>query len=311
MSCRSGGEAPAYAEHRPLRVRARCGGGADHGVLPGLKATGQRLSANLQELHGRTGTRLGSMCSTLIVAQVAVAVAIQPAAVFLTWHVLRMEFAGRSVAVDRIARANMVLGDEASARDEGLVRQRQDALMSRLRGEPGVTAVTFSSAVPGLGPDRRIEFQPSTKIRDAGDLDVATFQIDVELLRVYEARLLAGCGFEARDVGAAPAAIVHRTFVDDPACNSKPWRRRAGALDRRARHAVPLRRGRKGKCAVRLVRNRRRVDDFPGLPRTPGSGGEPSVYHPMASGGAHPRAVDQIRRHTPAGMAERVRQNRR
>ena len=53
------------------------------GVLPGLKATGQRLSANLQELHGRTGTRLGSMWTTLIVAQVAVAVAILPAAVFL------------------------------------------------------------------------------------------------------------------------------------------------------------------------------------------------------------------------------------
>ncbi len=87
--------------------------------------------------------------------------------------------------------------------------------MSRLRGEPGVTAVTFSSALPGLGPDRRIEFQPSTKIRDAGDLEVATFRIDVDLLRVYEARLLAGRGFEARDVGAARAAIVNRTFVDD------------------------------------------------------------------------------------------------
>ena len=34
------------------------------------------------------------MWSTLIVAQVAVAVAILPAAVFLTWYVLRMEFAG-------------------------------------------------------------------------------------------------------------------------------------------------------------------------------------------------------------------------
>src|SRR5688500_8449105 len=129
------------------------------GVLPGLKATGQRLSSNLQELHGRTGTRLGSMWSTMIVAQVAVAVAILPAAVFLTWYVLQMEFAGRSAVVDRLVVANMVLNDHAPAPDAGLVRLRQDALMSRLRGEPGVTAVTFSSALPGLGPDRRIEFQ--------------------------------------------------------------------------------------------------------------------------------------------------------
>ena len=83
------------------------------------------------------------MWLTLIVAQVAVAVAILPAAVFLTWYVLRMKFAGRSAVVDRLVVANMVLSDEASARNEGLVRQRQDALMSRLRGEPGVTAVTF------------------------------------------------------------------------------------------------------------------------------------------------------------------------
>src|SRR5215203_458493 len=119
------------------------------GVLPGLKATGQRLSSNLQELHGRTGTRLGSMWSTLIVAQVAVAVAILPAAVFLTWYVLRIEFAGRSATVDRVVVANMVLSEQDVARNADLVRQRQDAVMSRLRGEPGVTAVTFSSALPG------------------------------------------------------------------------------------------------------------------------------------------------------------------
>lgn len=46
------------------------------------------------------------------------------------------QVAGRSAAVDRIAVANMVLIDDASARDEGLVRQRQDAVMSRLRAEP-------------------------------------------------------------------------------------------------------------------------------------------------------------------------------
>ena len=65
------------------------------GVLPGLKATGTRLSANLQELHGRSGTRLGTMWTTLIVAQVAVAVAILPAAVYISWHIVRMQLRGR------------------------------------------------------------------------------------------------------------------------------------------------------------------------------------------------------------------------
>jgi predicted permease len=270
------------------------------GVLPGLKATGRRLSANLQELHGRTGTRLGSMWATLIVAQVAVAVAILPAAVFLTWYVLRMEFAGRSPAVYRIALANMVLSEEASARNEGLVRQRQDALMSRLLGEPGVTAVTFSSAVPGLGPDRRIEFQPSTKVRDAGDLDVASFRIDVDLLRVYEARLLAGRGFDARDLGAARAAIVNRTFVTEVLDPS------TGALGTQFRYAAAGEGGTPSDW-YEIVGV---VHDFPGLPRAPGSGqGEPSVYHPMPSGAAHPAVLSiQYRDTPPENMAQRVRE---
>jgi predicted permease len=269
------------------------------GVLPGLKATGPRLSANLQELHGRSGTRLGSMWTTLIVAQVAVAVAILPAAVFLTWYVLKMEFAGRSAAVNRIALADMVLPDDGSALDQNVVRQRQDLLMARLLGEPGVTAVTFSSAVPGLGPDKRIEFQPETKIREAADLDVATFRIDVDLLRVYEARLLAGRGFEPRDVGATRAAIVNRTFVEDLLDPS------TGALGTQFRYAA-VREGSAPSDWYEIVGV---VDDFPRLPRSPDSPTEPTAYHPLESGAAHPAVLSiQYSEAPPATMAQRVRE---
>jgi hypothetical protein len=193
----------------------------------------------------------------------------------------------------------MVLSDEAAARDEGLVRQRQDDLMSRLRGEPGVTAVTFSSAVPGLGPDRQIEFQPSTKVRAASDLDAASFRIDVELLRAYDARLLAGRGFETRDVGTARAAIVNRTFVDlllEPS---------AGALGTQFRYAAAEDAGAPSDWYEVIGV----VDDFPGLPRAPDSPREPSVYHPMASGAAHPAVLSiQYSDRPPANMAERVRE---
>ena len=85
------------------------------GVLPGLKVTGTCLSANLQELHGRTGTRLGSMWTTLIVAQVAVAVAVLPAAVYLSWQVVKMQLRGPSIAVEQFVVANLALSDEDSA----------------------------------------------------------------------------------------------------------------------------------------------------------------------------------------------------
>ena len=259
------------------------------GVLPGLKATGSdspRTSRNCTDARARDSAR----CTTMIVAQVAVAVAILPAAVFLTWYVLQMEFAGRSAVVDRLVVANMVLSDEA-ARNEGLVRQRQDALMSPLRGEPGVTAVTFSSALPGLGPDRRIEFQPSTRIRDASDLEVASFRVDVDLLRVYEARLLAGRGFEARDVGAARAAIVNRTFVDDLLALQALSRAHGAAW-----HAVPLCGGSRRRRAVRLVRDRRCRRRLP-APAARSRLGRGTVGVPPAGvrRRAPRRAVDQVR----------------
>jgi hypothetical protein len=195
--------------------------------------------------------------------------------------------------VDRLVVANMVLSDEASARDAGLVRQRQDALMSRLRAEPGVTAVTFSSSVPGLGPDRRIEFGPSTTPRDAGALDVATFRIDVELMGVYGVRMLAGRGFDATDIGAGRAAIVNRTFVSDLLAPS------SGALGTRFRYAAAGDGGAPASDWYEIVGV---VEDFPGLPRVPGAGGQSTVYHPIAPGTRAPcRAVDPIRRHGSAG----------
>ena len=125
------------------------------GVLPGLKVTGTRLSANLQELHGRTGTRLGSVWTTLIVAQVAVAVAILPAAVYLSWHVVKMQLRGPSIAVERFVVANMALSDERLGRRDGRVRQRQRALMSRLREGPGVRPSRSRRRFPAWARIRR------------------------------------------------------------------------------------------------------------------------------------------------------------
>ena len=269
------------------------------GVLPGLKATGQRLSANLQELHGRTGTRLGSMWTTMIVAQVAVAVAILPAAVFLTWYVLRLEFNGRNPVLDQIVVANMVLGGDDGREPDGLVRARQDALMARLAAEPGVKTVTFSSSLPGLGPDRTIEFEPSAPVRDASSLDVATFRIDIGLLRAYDARLLAGRDFEARDVAAGRVAIVNRTFVTDLLDPS------TSPLGTRFRYAAV----RNGSAPSEWFEIVGVVDDFPPLPRSPESPTEPGAYHPLASGAVNPPVLSiRFDRTPPPNVAERVRE---
>jgi putative ABC transport system permease protein len=265
------------------------------GVLPGLKATGARLSANLQELNGRAGTRLGSAWTTLIVGQVAIAVALLPAALYVTWHVVGIELTSPTVAIDQFVVANLTLGGEPGAGVN--LAQRQRAVIDRLRDEPGVAAVTFSSAVPGFGGDRRIELDPAANPREAGAVDVASFRIAADLLTVYGTRLLAGRQFDARDTATSRAAIVNRSFA---ALLARPNE----ALGVRFKDAEAGATGR-GAEWYEVVGV---VEDFPGFPRMPGSGGEPTVYLPGAPGDLSiavlsVRFTDSI----PADVAERFR----
>lgn len=263
------------------------------GVLPGLKATGARLSPNLQELNGRTATRLGSLWTTLIVGQVAVAVAILPAAAYIAWHVVATELHGPAVAIDRLLVANMNLDDEESAPPRELVRQRLLALMERLRAEPGVTDVTFSSALPGLGPDRRVEFQDEAHRRAAGTPEIAAFTIDVDLIKIYGARIIAGRDFNSRDSAASSAVIVNHTFAVD-VLGGTPQ----SALGARFRYV-----DRPEWFDVVGV-----VEDFPGFPRSPGSETEPTLYRPGGPGDFYPPVLSlRFAGPVPAGIAERLR----
>lgn len=262
------------------------------GVLPGLKVSGKRLSANLQELNGRAATRLGSVWTTLIVAQVAVATAVLPAAAYVLWHVVQTELTGPTIAVQQFIIANMNVSDQAAA-DRQHVRNRLLALMARLREEPGVTAVTFSSAVPGFGPDRRIEFPGTAQQRDGRTPEVAAFQVDVDLLKTYGARILAGRDFDARDNGSSTAVIVNRTFASEVLGVAAH-----AALGSRFRYTT-----RTDWFEIVGV-----VDDFPGFPRDPGSETEPTVYQPAAPGDFHPPVVSmRFSGPIPEGIAERLR----
>lgn len=119
------------------------------GVLPGLKATGVSVTTNLHELHGRGGTRLGATWTTLIVAQVAIAVAVLPVSVFVASRVMRMEMTGPGFAAESFVVATAELNAAATSAGDMRARARQTELISRLRAEPGVVGVTFASGIPG------------------------------------------------------------------------------------------------------------------------------------------------------------------
>ena len=275
------------------------------GVLPGLKVTGTRLSANLQELNGRAATRLGSVWTTLIVAQVAVAAAVLPAAAYISWHVVKIELTGPTIAVEQFVVADMVVANmnvsDEGAFDHQHVRNRLLALMTRLREQPGVTAVTFSSAVPGFGPDRQIEFPGAAPFdsaqgrqqRDGRTPEVAAFQIDVDLLRIYGARILAGRDFDARDTASSTSIIVNRTFASDVLGVAAH-----AALGSRFRYTTQT-------DWFEIVGV---VDDFPGFPRDPGSETEPTVYQPAAPGDFQTPVVSmRFSGPIPEAISQRVR----
>jgi putative ABC transport system permease protein len=270
------------------------------GVLPGVKATGRRLTGSLQELHGRAGTRLGSLWTTLIVTQVAVAVAVLPAAVYLGRHVARIELSDPRLDLDRLVVANMALSDDGPVVDEALVERRHRELVARLREEPGIASVTFSSAVPGFGPDRWVELEPGAPRRQASAAEVAVIDVDVDLLGVYGARLVAGRDFAAGDVGAGRAAIVNHSFATELL---GPASRVLGTRFRYPAAAGETASAPSGWYEIVGV-----VEDFPGFPRTPGSETEPTVYHPIGPGAVHPTVLTiRFADGTPAAPAERIR----
>jgi putative ABC transport system permease protein len=268
------------------------------GVLPGVKATGRQLHARLHELNGRSGTRLGPMWTTLVIAQIAVAAAVLPWAVYLSWQLVRMEVGGPGFAVEKFVVGSVAMSDETAAVDSTLFRGRQLALMSRLKAEPGVAAVTFSSGVPGFAPGRRIQFEAGAPVREPGVLEVSSLDVDLEMLDAYGAEMLAGRGFDASDLGAN-AAIVNRTFVQeflDPSTRS--------ALGLRFRYSRPS----TGSGQAEWYQIVGVVRDFPSFSPAPGSDGEPTVYHPAAPGEVHPVLVSvRFSGPIPAGVAERFR----
>ena len=256
------------------------------GVLPGLKATGVGVNANLHALHGRSGTRLGATWTTLIVAQVAVAVAVLPAAVFFASRVVRMELAGAGFAAESVVVAEAGEGPGAPAVDRDRVAAQQLELVARLEAEPGVKGVAFSSHVPGFASHRAIRFEDGVRVRARAEhvpdvsitdaLFPSTTRVSVDLFDAYGVETLAGRAFTAADVGTTNV-IVNHSFVDmylhEPNAIGLSFR-----FDNKTANAAPVR----WHQIVGVVR------DFPAFQANIARDAEPTIYHPAGVGEMSP-----------------------
>jgi putative ABC transport system permease protein len=283
-------------------------GAAIVGVVPALQATGRRLQTSLRQLGGGTGLQLGRTWTVLVVAQVAFAVAVLPAAVSSASEWIRYGFAQPGFAAEEFLTARLEMDRESPPSAEAEAYEREFAarygdrrleLARRLEAEPGVRGVTFASDLPGHEPTRRIEIDGlPTPAGSAAGHAVRSSAVDVGFFDLFGVPVLAGRGFHAADPGAAAApAVVSRAFVRQHLDGGT-------ALGRRVRYV-----GGDGDAEpARWYEIVGVVGDLPPAAMEPGSV-EARLYHPLAPGEVHPAILAvRMRGSAPAALAMRLRE---
>jgi predicted permease len=232
------------------------------GVLPALHATRRRGGADLRQLGGSTGMRLGRMWGVLIVAQVAFAVAVLPAAIKMGINEIRTSLTRPNFAVEEFVGATVATENASSPFSNRLLELRQ-----RLQAEPEVTGVTFTGSLPQRAVTGRIEVDGATNTNGSGG--VTTFGVDTDYLDVYGLRLFAGRPFNALDASASESTvIVDRAFAQQ-------FLNGTSAVGRRIRYAgTPNRPPSPWYEIVGVVENLQRNPIDPGVLR-------PTVLYPV------------------------------
>ncbi len=207
-----GGDAPFWLEHGPqpstmlyvlvlVVITA-----AIAGILPALHATRRRGGADLRQLGGSTGMRLGRMWSALIVAQVAFAVAVLPAAIKMGLQEIRGSLTRPNYPAEEFVGAAVATENASSPFGNRLLELRR-----RLRAEPDVTGVTFTGSLSQRNITGRIEVE-GIPVDGAsatnGSRGLTTFGIDTEYLDVYGLRVVAGRPFNALDASATNGPVI-------------------------------------------------------------------------------------------------------
>jgi putative ABC transport system permease protein len=204
------------------------------GVVPAVKATGRRLTFALRQIGGGASPRLGRTWTVLIVAQVAITVAVLPAAITFSWKTARLAVAGPGFAANTLLTASLSMDAEMPPSAETAADQpqsaprfaeRQEELMRRIEAEPDVAAVTFAQSFPGDESTVWVDIDgiapPSDTTTDepvaAGSStghQVRFGRVGAGFFEAFQATIVAGRAFRTGDAGAgATAAMVNQTFV--------------------------------------------------------------------------------------------------
>jgi predicted permease len=196
-------------------------GAAILGILPGIKATGVNVQAQLRNLgSGGSTLQFGRVWTAAMILQVALTVICIPVAMEIAEEALRdrgirSRFPSEQYLAARIAmdRETAVPGGDAAAL-RGRLEQTYQELVSRLAREPGVVAVTFGDRLPGMSPfvrDAEVE-------RPAGgapfSIDLWTSSVGPGYFEAFGKKMVAGRAFHDGDrAESASTALVNEAFA--------------------------------------------------------------------------------------------------
>ena len=200
------------------------------GVVPAVRMTSRSIDANIKRARAsRSGNRLGGFSSALIVIDVAVAVVAIGVAGGL-WGKVQATRPSESIDGIRAGEILSVTLDVRSTQRQQVART-QAALVERLRGEPDVRAVTFATALPRMDHPIRLmdvdQDAAAVAAPAAGPFQVRTSRIAIDFFDELEQPLVAGRGFDSRDLEEdARTIIVNTTFAERAFGSTNPIGRR-------------------------------------------------------------------------------------
>jgi len=196
------------------------------GVAPAVRMTGRSIDANIKRARGN---RLGGLPSALIVIDVAVAVVAIGVAGGL-WG--KVQATKPSETIDGIrAKEILSVSLDVPSTERHQVARAQAALVEKLRAEPDVRAVTFATALPRMDhPSRLMDIDQDAATVAApasGPFKVRTARIAIGFFDELEQPLVAGRGFDSRDLEKdAGTIIVNTTFAQRAFGSTNPIGRR-------------------------------------------------------------------------------------
>ena len=191
------------------------------GVFPALRATGAKLRGAMGSLGSGAKAQLGLTWTVLIVAQVAITVAVLPAALLKGWEMVEAATRPQGFAAGEYVATRFVVERDADAsgnasQSDTVAADSTRAIMgrfiARLAIEPGIVAATVTSSEPWDGVGATLE--ADGVVTEAKRAVLMT--VDTTFFKLFGARILAGRGFTAGDVPLRDAnrpVVVNRSFV--------------------------------------------------------------------------------------------------